>query len=240
MSMLPKKTHQKHAKGQDDHVDAWLMSYADLITLLFTFFVIFVSITIFEQKKDAKSLAHNDAPPVVERSGLLALGTPYDKLFNDLRGVVASNFSDQDIAIEKTPDGLLIDLAATRFFDADTADIAQLEMPLLKQLAHAIKAEEGAYMIEIQGHTDDAPIATGLFKNNWELAALRATNVVGVMIDEGIAPERLKATSFAGTRPLVPNEDAAGKPIAKNQERNERILIKLTVLPKAPQVFTGI
>jgi chemotaxis protein MotB len=60
----------------------------------------------------------------------------------------------------------------------------------------------------VEGHTDDLPINTGKFPSNWELSALRASNVVHVLCeDAGIPAERLSIIGYGEYRPLVANED---------------------------------
>src|ERR1700733_6929969 len=115
MATLPKS--QKYVKGQDDHVDAWLMSYADMITLLFIFFVIFVSVTT-SKHSDGTSLARGEPvhPHIEKTYGLLQLGMPFDVIYSNLRGTVAAYGEDKTIAVEKTDKSLSIDMSAVKYF----------------------------------------------------------------------------------------------------------------------------
>ncbi len=233
MAMLPKKI--VHAKGQDDHVDAWLMSYADMITLLFMFFVIFVSV-VAARHTDATILSHGEAihPYNKERFGLLTLGTTHDEAFHALEGVVASNNADKDIAIDKSERSMSIDLSTVAFFEPGTADIPSDQLPLLAAIARTLNRDDiGSYSIAVEGYTDDEPVKTNSYANNWELSAMRAARIVGILSKEGINPHRLHAASFAGNHPLVPNKDIQGNPIEQNRQRNQRIVIKVEA-PASP------
>ena len=77
------------------------------------------------------------------------------------------------------------------------------------------------WVIQIQGHSDQRPIQTSTFPSNWELAAARALAVTRHFIQLGIPAERLAATSYAQTRPIVKgNNDQAWR-------QNRRIEIKI-------------
>lgn len=81
---------------------------------------------------------------------------------------------------------------------------------------------------QIEGHTDDVPIKTATFPSNWELAAARAITVVRVMVDEGMAPERVSAVSYAETAPITANDSRD----ARAQNRR----IEIVVVPDLSQL----
>lgn len=227
--MKPRSHSRRPEKGQADHVDAWLMSYADLITLLFMLFVVFLSISMPKHLLPTSPTQDiSQHPTTSSHFGTLALGMPHDEAYRTLVGIVTSHNADRAIAIEKTDHGITIDLSAVQFFDQGTADIAGDQMSLLHEIARTLKQKMPKdYTIAVEGYTDDVPVHNNRASNNWELSALRAAHVVGLLIDQGVAPDRLRATGFASTHPLVPNSDEAGKPIAQNRDRNQRVLIRL-------------
>jgi chemotaxis protein MotB len=77
-------------------------------------------------------------------------------------------------------------------------------------------------IIEVQGHTDRAPIRGGRFPSNWELSTARAQQVVNYLIQQGIPPQRLAAVGMAEYHPI----DLADTPEA--YRRNRRIELKIT------------
>jgi chemotaxis protein MotB len=223
-----------HARGQTDHADAWLMSYADLITLLFMFFVILVSAAVTKHDPAAQ---HDPAQPAVQQhSGLLAVKTPYDEMYGALLGTINSHKADQDVAVQRSEGGMWIDISAVPFFKPGEAAIPATALPLLKAMAHDVKnAVHGNDTIAVESYTDDAPLVHSAFANNWELAAMRAAKVTGLLIDEGIDPARLRAVNYGANHPVVPNDDSAGNPIVENHNRNQRIIIRV----QHPRVLTG-
>ncbi len=228
--MFPKSSRVRHTKGQIDHVDAWLMSYADLITLLFMLFVIFISVSVSRQNHSPSvTMGEPEHPVGQHKSGTLELGTPFDEAYRILNGFVMSHHEDQSIALEKNKRGIALDISAIEFFDAGSAEIPLAQLPKLKALAKVLKAQmpEDA-TIEVEGHTDgDVTTRDGEIVSGWKLAALRSARIVELLQEAGIPMSSLRATSYAGARPLVPNQDAAGNRILENNQRNQRMVIRM-------------
>lgn len=65
--------------------------------------------------------------------------------------------------------------------------------------------------VRVEGHTDDVPIHNLRFQSNWDLSAARASRVVELLIDKGLAADRLSATGYGEFHPRVPNESAAAR-----------------------------
>jgi chemotaxis protein MotB len=76
--------------------------------------------------------------------------------------------------------------------------------------------------VRIEGHTDNVPIRTAVFKSNWELSVTRATEVVRYLIEaHGFPPSRISATGYSEYKPVAPNDTA------ENRALNRRIEIIL-------------
>jgi chemotaxis protein MotB len=78
------------------------------------------------------------------------------------------------------------------------------------------------WVIRVDGHTDQRPIATSQFPSNWALSSARAIAVVQAMIARGVRPQHLVAAGFGEFQPL----DSATTEEAYS--RNRRIELKLT------------
>ncbi|HDH99826.1 MAG TPA: chemotaxis protein MotB, partial [Firmicutes bacterium] len=70
----------------------------------------------------------------------------------------------------------------------------------------------------VEGHTDDLPIHTDKFPSNWELSAVRAVNVVKVLMEYGIPPSRLAAVGYGEFRPLKPNDSERHRAMNRRAE----------------------
>jgi chemotaxis protein MotB len=96
------------------------------------------------------------------------------------------------------------------------------------EIINAVSKEKKAnFSLDVEGHTDDNPIATKEFPSNWELSVARASNVVRYLIDRGMEPQRLKASGYADTQPVVSNRNGKGEPIPANQSVNRRVVLRI-------------
>jgi chemotaxis protein MotB len=73
----------------------------------------------------------------------------------------------------------------------------------------------------VAGHTDNVPVATDQFANNWELSTARAVKVTSALIRGGLRPEQLVAAGASEYDPVARNTSEAGR------QKNRRIEIIL-------------
>ena len=78
------------------------------------------------------------------------------------------------------------------------------------------------WVLRIDGHTDKIPINNERFNSNWHLSSSRAINIVKLLIENGISPNRLVAAGFGEHSPLISQENEEA------YKKNRRIEIKLT------------
>lgn len=104
--------------------------------------------------------------------------------------------------------------------DAGKAQMASLAKTLI-EIAEQIPPDV-KWILRVDGHTDERPIATARFPSNWELSTARAISVVRFLQSQGIPANRLAATGFAEFQPLDERKDEIAF------RRNRRIELKLT------------
>jgi chemotaxis protein MotB len=219
---IPKPQNRGHAQ-QEGGLDSWLMSYADMITLLLCFFVIFVSVS--EPKKDKFA---EITQGLVNRFGTVDLTTPLKGVFESVQEVVEKHQALKDVSVEKTQSGIAMEIASRRLFMVGSAEILDADKAMLTDVVASLKgADFLEYRIIIEGHTSDEKFESASFPTNWDLSAARAVHVVRYFIDQGVKPDRIRAIAYADSKPKVPNRDAGGEPITENREQNQRIVIKL-------------
>jgi chemotaxis protein MotB len=81
----------------------------------------------------------------------------------------------------------------------------------LKSLAVVLNSTNDINVL-IEGHTDNVPIKTRLFKDNWDLSTARATSIVRILTkDNGFDPKRISASGRADFRPVKPNDTVDGR-----------------------------
>lgn len=219
---IPKIAH-RHISQQEGGVEAWLMSYADMITLLLCFFVIFVSVS--EPKRDKFSQITEG---LVNRFGTVDTNTPLRGVFESMQKVVESHQVMKDIAVERTERGVAMEISSRSFFQPGSAELDPEKMGVLADLVESLKTVDFLdYSVIIEGHTSDEYVVSTLHATNWELSSARAARMARYFIEQGIKPDRLRAVAYADTQPKVPNLGVGGQPILENREKNERIVIKL-------------
>lgn len=235
----------RRASPEEAHVDDWLMTYADMITLLLCFFAVFIAIAVpdeekFEEAKqqvveqfkgDSENLkgqyalppAPNDTPPSSEMP-FEALPSIVDRFNKDEHDAVEIEKGDRITTIE---------MNSAPFFEKGSAVLSAEGLKVLSDLRESILSSEYKdYTISVEGYTDDNPIKTPQFPSNWELSTARAASVVRSMIDLGVPADRLRAVGFGETVPKVPNRNDAGSPIPENQAQNRRVVIRLEKITK--------
>jgi len=216
----------KRHKHDDEDTEAWLITYADMVTLLLCFFIIMFAIStpngeLIKKVADAlrKEGYFNDAG---------VINDPYETLKKDISLALGASGYDQFVAISERDDAITMELASSSFFARGSAKFTPEAIPMLQLLAKQLQAvEKKDLIVEVEGHTDDTPIATAQFPSNWELSAARATNVVRYFIAQGFPSYKLRAIGAGDSLPKAPNRDATGNPIPANQEMNRRVVIRL-------------
>ncbi len=214
---------------------SWLLTYADIITLLLIFFVLLFSSSkvnkeIFDAMAQSISQSMNNpaAPPPVPPEEKQGTAQPLELAQSKLDDLIKKEGLESKIQTNLTATGLMIELASHSFFDSGSADIrASMESSLIGLSQVILSLPGQSYKVEIEGHTDNAPINTSAFPSNWELAALRSINVLHLFQENGIAKQNLSVSAFADTQPKFPNVDGDNEPIAENQAKNRRVLVHI-------------
>lgn len=210
-------------KAKADDTDDWLVTYADMATLMLAFFVLLASISkvdiaLFEQVKAglAKGIANREVT------------TPLDDMRRDIRETIRAMKVEDVAAIASDQQGLTLEFAAAAFYESGSAEIRPTAIPVLNRIAVTLMDPRYlGFQIEVEGHTDDTPIATQTFPTNWELSAARATRVVRLLAKAGILETRLRAVGLSDTSPKVANRGPGGEPLPQNQEINRRVVLRI-------------
>jgi len=151
---------------------------------------------------------------------LAALRATQDELVAGLKQEIA----DRQVQVERIRNQLRVEMVDEILFDSGETVIKPAGVEVLRRVGAILKKTEHR-AIEVQGHTDNVPIAAALAKRyptNWELSAARATNVARLLQDDAqIDPRRLTATAYSEFAPRAPNDTA------ESRRKNRRIEILL-------------
>jgi chemotaxis protein MotB len=221
---MPKKKHE----AEKENSERWLLTYADLITLLLIFFVIMYAMSKVDAAKFnqlvqmlSKSFGGEKAAITMSATGIL----PHYAVFGDTRSKqhkqyvkaveqMQKEISSKSVRISEDERGIVVSLASDCFFGSGRADFSDSTEAVLKKLTGLFSSTEGN--IRIEGHTDDMPIVQGSqlaarLPTNWELSSQRAVNVLKLLEKVGVDRKRLSAAAFADTRPVKPNDTFDGR-----------------------------
>ena len=130
----------------------------------------------------------------VGESLMMAMGGLIDQ------GLVDVRINDDSIEVELKSDIL---------FSSGVGDVSKAAEPVIAELAKVLRDVPNT--IKVEGHTDDRPIHSPMFRSNWELSAARAASVVHLLGTGGVAPSRLSVVAHAEQKPLRDNDSDAGR-----------------------------
>lgn len=195
--------------------EAWLISFLDVMMVLVTLLVLLLSYdriqtsapTVKPDEKPEMQIVQTVFDDVRDERAFL------DQLYiGDLKGQVDVTVEQQQVKLG-IHEGIL-------FFAGDAA-LSHSGAEVLDELAHMLR--DRPWLITVEGHTDNQPIATPRYPSNWELSAARATQVTRYLIDQGVSSQRLRAVGYADTHPKTSNAQAEGR------AQNRRVELVLTV-----------
>ena len=138
-------------------------------------------------------------------------------MVKNLNQVMAALVKNELVNVTQSPRGVVVDINASALFEQGDAVLQRNAARTLSAVAKVL--EEGTQVIEVEGYTDDIPIFTPQFPSNWELSSARASSVVRLFVEQGVAAERLRAVGLASYHPISSNETAEGR------VRNRRVTI---------------
>lgn len=188
--------------------DRWLISYADLVTLLLALFIVMYAASDYER-------AHKIATSFVAENSSSGNGIlPGSALEENERAKFNETLTNdpalmQSAKVRQTKSGLIISFSEAGVFAPGDASLGEAAQGLLKNLAEKLKANNS--LIRVEGHTDSVPISNAKYSSNWELSTARAANVLQKLVENGIAPERLSAAGYGGFQPVADNSTAEGR-----------------------------
>ena len=138
------------------------------------------------------------------------------------------------LEVEIVDGRVVIGMSADVLFASGAADLSPAGQANLKEVARLLAAKPD-YEFQVEGHTDDDPISTALYPNNWYLGASRAIQVVEYLVAHGMSAENLSAASFGQYTPVGPNNSPASK--ARNRRIELVLLPDLSELPGYQQLM---
>lgn len=235
----------KGDEGPGPDTQGWLTTFADLVMLLLTFFVLLLTMSSMDTKALRESFSQfHGAPGVLElgsQQSVSALAEFVKKyaasehlmvVDHDLmRKMLLPNWDTQRensketldiindlISIEDDNIGISVSFHGEMFFHSGRAEIKPEMRPFLDTVAEAI--ESSSNEIDIVGHTDNVSSQGDEHDSNRTLSLQRAIAVLDYFVEiKHLSPDRFAVGGYGASRPLVPNDTP------KNRMKNRRVEI---------------
>ena len=235
-------------KGNEEpalDTQGWLTTFADLVMLLLTFFVLLLTMSSMDTKALRESFSQfHGAPGVLElgkQQNVSALAEFVKKYAASDHLMVVDHdlmrklllptwdtqsetskkdldIMDELVSIEDDNVGISVSFHGEMFFHPGRAEIRPEMHPFLDTVAEAI--ESSSNEIDIVGHTDNVPSQGGDNGSNRALSLKRAIAVLDYFVEvKHLSPERFAVGGYGESRPLVPNNTR------ENRMKNRRVEI---------------
>lgn len=229
----------------------WMTSYADVATLLMTFFIILSTLLVL--KIDIRFLRGVNVftqveGDVIEKSSLVKYTVEQKQLIEKFKNLEEQQ-TREEVSVSqvkqmgKDIQQYILDAELDAFVRVDTTKwkvkvtpIAPFLFPparatlrpeaedFLERLAKFFRINPG--QLRIAGHTDNFPIYTPVYRSNWELSCARAAAVMRYLVDErGIEPARITAVGYGPYHPIGANNTPEGR------RKNRRVEIEIIQKP---------
>src|ERR687889_160497 len=173
-----RKRPKKHEEEEHENHERWLVSYADMVTLLMCLFIVLFAMS---QVDKAKVAARDRIDAALKEAG-------FD-------GAARYEIDERGLVVHIVADAVL--------FDAEQAVLRPEGRQILDAVAPSLITLPN--VLRVEGHANHLPVTPGgQWPSNWELSAYRATTVLTYLAADGVAEPRMYAAGYGSTKPLVP------------------------------------
>ncbi|HEX6511160.1 MAG TPA: flagellar motor protein MotB [Chloroflexota bacterium] len=237
---------QSKLKPEKDRSERWLLTYADLITLLMVFFVILYSFSIIDVRKffnlkgsltqaftqgvlsgvNTNGLNTEVSGSSVQEQISAANSSASASVASQLQRIAEATGEGEAVTVKEQAAGVTVSLSAALLFQSGGAELKPGAKQLLDQLAQPLNDIPNP--LEVVAYTDDLPpqSTNSAFTDNWLIGNARAYNVLRQLIDVAKIPEsRLSLGDRGQYSPLYPNDSP------EHRAKNRRVDINV-VFPR--------
>ncbi len=215
----------------------WVLTFADLMSLLLCFFILLFAMAELDVKKfsqvaqalagalgggkviyisESGSTASNVRSSAFIKESPERIETEYYAA--ELRKELSDEIKQQKLKVEDVGQIITIHILQNGSFGPASSDLNPAFLPTARKIRDALVDIPGN--LTVSGHTDNDPISTDRFLSNWELSGARAFSVIHELLKGGVLPpERFVLTGHADTHPRGPNDTE------ENRAKNRRVEI---------------
>ena len=137
----------------------------------------------------------------------------FNELYMRIDEYISGNGLDAELVADYERYIVTIRFVESVLFDSGRADLQPDSNELLDHMITLFNQNDNLYrMVRIEGHTDNRPISTSKFADNWELSTIRATTVVKYLVGSGdIDATKIMPCGFGEMHPIESNDPAQGQ-----------------------------
>lgn len=184
------------AVGSIKEEQSWLLTYADMMTLLFAFFVLLFSMSSIDPVKISKMQDGMGDQPELKS---------FNAVTEDFEDIIEELNIEEKATVSRDPRGVTLEIDGDICFQSGSTILHSTLADVLSLASEKIFSNKNDYrLIIVEGHTDSDPIPKSLkqiFPTNWELSSARASKVVNYLIDIGVNSGKLQASGYADRWP---------------------------------------
>ncbi len=208
----------------EERSDRYLITYADLITLLLGLFIVLYSVSQIDVTKYRQMVGvfENVFGGKVYGSGTGTsfIPLPADVAAKDLASLLKEAIGNRtlgnDVTFSQSERGITIHMLERLLFTSGSADLKLSSYTVLDTIASVLHRLPNDFRVE--GHTDDVPIATQQFPSNWHLSVSRAVNTAYYLITKHrLNADKIAVVGYAEYKPMVKNDSN------ENRAKNRRV-----------------
>ncbi len=201
----------------------WLLTYADMITLMLALFIILFAISTISKVKFqafAKDISAGfdnqwavNQPPQggSNETQTFNASSRIPVIQKELQQYVSRNHLQNQVQIRLDRRGLVITLLSDKsYYDSGSAQMRPQTKEILDEVDVFLKKNDN--LIRVEGNTDNVPINTAEYPSNWELSTARAVNVVRYLVEhDHLSPVRISASGYGEFHPRTDNSTPASR-----------------------------
>lgn len=141
----------------------------------------------------------------------------FRRMSEEIEMALAHLTDAQLVSIRRHANWIEVEVRTDILFPSGSATLSPGALPVLEQIAATLAPLPND--LRVEGHTDDVPVKSGLYRSNWELSAARAASVVHLFTERGVPAPRMSVVAHGEQRPVQANTTAAGR------NANRRVMI---------------
>jgi chemotaxis protein MotB len=224
---MPESKNPRRKKSESelppDNPDAWQATFLDTVTLLLTFFILIAASSDprFNAMMSSGSEHTSD-------SAAQPISFPIQTLKMSLERALHEEIQNKKVTLDAQKYEIRTIINGASLYASGGTELLPDGRGIVERIIRQVRQMSPVdFKIDVEGHTDSAPIKNYRFADNWDLSAARASGVVRLFIESGFAPDKLKASGFGDAHSLVVDRDAEMKLLPQKQDINRRIVIRL-------------